>query len=104
MENVNIVNLIAVVVATAVAAAIPALLPRLPLPGVVLEIVIGAIIGPQVLGLVHPGATMSYAVLVLILTTSILGPVLTERFEPRLVPAHPKGSAVNPPNGVKGYD
>ena len=27
----------------------PPLLPRLPVPGVVLEIVIGAIIGPQVL-------------------------------------------------------
>ena len=44
----------------AIAAAIPALLPRLPLPGVVLEIVIGAIVGPQVLGIVHPGPTLNF--------------------------------------------
>lgn len=42
MEEVNIDNLIAVAVAMAIAAGIPALLPRVPLPGVVLEIVIGA--------------------------------------------------------------
>lgn len=41
MDQVNTINLIAVAVAMAIAAAIPALLPRLPLPGVVLEIVIG---------------------------------------------------------------
>src|SRR5208337_5213868 len=29
-------------------------------PGVVLEIVIGAIIGPQVLGIVHPGVTLNF--------------------------------------------
>jgi hypothetical protein len=39
MEQVDITNLI--VVAMAVAACIPALVPRLPVPGVVLEIVIG---------------------------------------------------------------
>jgi Kef-type K+ transport system membrane component KefB len=44
----------------AIAAAIPALLPRLPLPGVVLEIVLGVIVGPQVLGLVHPLATADF--------------------------------------------
>jgi Kef-type K+ transport system membrane component KefB len=37
------------------------------------------------------------AVLVLMLTTSILGPVLTERFAPRLAPAHPKLTALDPP-------
>jgi hypothetical protein len=42
------------------AAAIPAVLPRLPLPGVVLEIVIGAIIDPPVLGLVRPGAALNF--------------------------------------------
>jgi hypothetical protein len=54
------VNLIAVAAAMAVAAAIPAVLPRLPLPGVVLEIVIGAIIDPQVLGSVRPGAALNF--------------------------------------------
>jgi Kef-type K+ transport system membrane component KefB len=60
MDQVNTINLIAVAVAMAIAAAIPALLPRLPLPGVVLEIVIGAIVGPQVLGMVHPGSTLNF--------------------------------------------
>lgn len=53
-------NLIAMAVAMPLAAGIPALLPRLPLPGVVLEIVIGVVIGPQVLGIVHPGATLVF--------------------------------------------
>ncbi|MDR3531325.1 MAG: cation:proton antiporter [Rhodopila sp.] len=39
MEQVNTENLIVVALAIAIAAGIPALLPRLPLPGVVLEIV-----------------------------------------------------------------
>ena len=54
------INLIAMAVALPLAAGIPALLPRLPLPGVVLEIVIGVIIGPQVLGLVHPAVTLNF--------------------------------------------
>jgi len=41
MEQVDITNLIVVAVGMAVAACIPALVPRLPVPGVVLEIVIG---------------------------------------------------------------
>ncbi len=60
MEQVNIVNLIAVTLAMAIAAVIPALLPRLPVPGVVLEIVLGVMIGPQVLGLVHPLVTLNF--------------------------------------------
>ena len=43
-----------------IVAGIPALLPRLPLHGVVLEIVLGVIIGPQVLGLVHPSLTLNF--------------------------------------------
>jgi Kef-type K+ transport system membrane component KefB len=35
-------------------------LPGLPVPGVVLEVVLGAIIGPQVLGIVHPGETLNF--------------------------------------------
>jgi Kef-type K+ transport system membrane component KefB len=53
-------NLIVVVLAMAIAAGIPVLLRRLPLRGVVIEIVLGAVIGPQVLGLVHPGTTMNF--------------------------------------------
>ena len=60
MQQVNTENLILVAFAMAIAAGIPALLPRLPLPGVVIEIVLGAIIGPQVLGLVHPGLTLNF--------------------------------------------
>src|SRR5271166_3230739 len=60
MEHVSTENLIAVAITIAIAAGIPALLPRLPLPGVVLEIVLGVIIGPQVLGLVHPHVTLNF--------------------------------------------
>jgi len=60
MEQVSVINLIAVAVAMALAAGIPALLPGLPVPGVVLEVVLGAIIGPQVLGFVHPGVTLNF--------------------------------------------
>ncbi len=60
LEQAGITNLIAVAIAMAVAAGITALLPRLPLPGVVLKLGIGALIGPQVLGLVHPGVTLNF--------------------------------------------
>jgi Kef-type K+ transport system membrane component KefB len=60
MQHISITNLIAVALAMALAAGIPALLPRLPVPGVVFEIILGALIGPQVLGLVHPEVTMSF--------------------------------------------
>ena len=60
MQEVSTQNLILVAMAMAIAAGIPALLPRLPLPGVVIEIVLGAVIGPQVLGLVHPGMTLNF--------------------------------------------
>ena len=60
MDEVITQNLIVVAVTMAIAAGIPAALPRLPLPGVVLEIVLGVIIGPQFLGLVHPHATLDF--------------------------------------------
>ena len=60
MEHVSTENLIVVAITMALAAGIPALLPRLPLSGVVLEIVLGVIIGPQVLGLVHPHVTLNF--------------------------------------------
>ncbi len=49
------------VLVLAVAAAIPLLLglvPRLPLPGALVEIVAGVVIGPSVLGWVHPDETI----------------------------------------------
>jgi Kef-type K+ transport system membrane component KefB len=55
MGSASSTNLIIVALAVAAAAGIPALYPRLPVPGVVLEIVIGALVGPQVLDLVRPG-------------------------------------------------
>lgn len=54
MEQAGAVNLMILAVAMALAAAIPALAPRLPLPRPVLEIALGAIVGPHILGLVHP--------------------------------------------------
>jgi Kef-type K+ transport system membrane component KefB len=51
MEEGGATNLIYVGIAIAVAAAIPAGLPRLPLPGAVLEILLGILIGPQVLAI-----------------------------------------------------
>jgi Kef-type K+ transport system membrane component KefB len=60
LDQVSSVNLIAVAIVMAVAAAIPALWPRLPVPGVVLEIVLGAIIGPQILGIVHAGVALNF--------------------------------------------
>lgn len=59
MNGVDTVALMAVIVCMALAAAIPALWPRLPLPGVVLEVLLGVIIGPQVLHLAHDGKTMT---------------------------------------------
>ena len=60
LDEVSTVNLIAVASVMAIAAGVPALLPRLPVPGVVLEIALGAIIGPQLLGIVHPGVTLNF--------------------------------------------
>ena len=59
MEQATTTNLIAVSLAMAAGAVIPALLPALPIPGVVLEIVFGAVIGPQVLDVVHPGVPLN---------------------------------------------
>jgi Kef-type K+ transport system membrane component KefB len=55
MVNVDLVSVVAVFAAMTVAAGLPALFPRLGIPGVVLEIAAGVLIGPQVLGLVHTG-------------------------------------------------
>jgi len=51
---------IAVLLVYAGAAAIPALLPALPVPGVVLELLGGALFGPQSLGLIGHGPVLSY--------------------------------------------
>ena len=55
MTHIDLVGVVAVFAAMTAAAAVPALFPRLGIPGVVLEIVAGVLIGPQVLDLVHPG-------------------------------------------------
>jgi Kef-type K+ transport system membrane component KefB len=60
MQQISTENLIAVAITMALAAGIPAVLSRLPLPGEVLEIVLGAIVRPQILGLVHPGTTLNF--------------------------------------------
>ncbi|MBS0642476.1 MAG: cation:proton antiporter [Acetobacteraceae bacterium] len=52
-------NLIVVTLVVTGSAAIPALFPRLLLPGVVLELVLGALVGPQVLGWLQPGPTLA---------------------------------------------
>ena len=53
-------GLLAICAVFLLAAAIPAWLPRLPIPGVVLEIAGGALIGPQVLGLIHHGPVLDF--------------------------------------------
>jgi Kef-type K+ transport system membrane component KefB len=59
LHDVNMVALLAVFGAITAAAAIPALFPRLGVPGVVIEIAAGVLIGPQVLGLVEPNHTLN---------------------------------------------
>lgn len=58
-HSVDQVSAVAVFAAITVAAGIPALFPRLGIPGVVLEIAAGVLIGPHVLGLAEPGHTIS---------------------------------------------
>lgn len=72
MERVDIASLIAVSLAMPIAAFVPALLPRLPLPGLVLELVLGVIIGPQVLGLVLVGGGILIMILFPALARSFL--------------------------------
>ncbi len=59
MHDVDPAGLIAVFAAIAVASLIPALFPRLGIPGVVLEIAAGVLIGPHVLGLAAPGPVIT---------------------------------------------
>lgn len=59
MTHIDMVGVVAVFAAMTVAAALPALFPRLGIPGVVLEIAAGVLIGPQVLDLVHPGPVVT---------------------------------------------
>lgn len=60
MDETDVSNLIVLGVAMAFTAAIPALVPRLPIPGAVLEILLGAIVGPHILGLAHPDAVLDF--------------------------------------------
>ena len=60
MDESAVNNLIVLSAAMALSAAIPALIPRVLLPGAVLEIILGAIVGPQILGLAHPGAVVDF--------------------------------------------
>ncbi|HET6183689.1 MAG TPA: cation:proton antiporter [Acetobacteraceae bacterium] len=55
MGDADLGNLIIFAVVLALTAGLPALLPRLPVPGVVLEVLAGTVVGPQVLGWAHPG-------------------------------------------------
>ncbi|NMJ41035.1 cation:proton antiporter [Roseomonas sp. JC162] len=59
MHDADHLGLIAFFVAIAVAAAVPALLPRLAVPGVVLEILLGSLLGPPGLGLLQVGPIVS---------------------------------------------
>jgi Kef-type K+ transport system membrane component KefB len=60
MEEGAASNLIYVAAATALSAALPAMIPRLPVPGAVLEILLGVIIGPQILGLASPDVILHF--------------------------------------------
>lgn len=59
MHDVDPVGLIAMFLAMAGAAAVPALFPRLGIPGVVLEIAAGVLIGPHLLALGEPGRVIT---------------------------------------------
>jgi Kef-type K+ transport system membrane component KefB len=59
MEHVNTWNLLGVAVAMAISATITTLFPRLPVPGSVLEIVLGVLFGQQVLHILAPGPASS---------------------------------------------
>lgn len=56
--DLHVANLIGVTVAMTLAAAFPLLFPRIPVPRVVLEIALGALMGPQLLGIVHSGPVL----------------------------------------------
>jgi len=60
MHSLDPYGLLAVCFVYAAAAAIPALFPRLPVPGVVLEIAGGALLGPQLLGWIHGGRVLDF--------------------------------------------
>jgi Kef-type K+ transport system membrane component KefB len=51
-------NLVGVTVAMTLAALFPVFFPRIPVPRVVLEILLGAVMGPQMLGIIHPGTIL----------------------------------------------
>jgi len=59
MTHIDLLSVVVVFAAMTVAAGVPALFPRLGVPGVVLEIAAGVLIGPQILGLVHPGPVVT---------------------------------------------
>jgi Kef-type K+ transport system membrane component KefB len=52
-------NLVGVTVAMTLAALFPVFFPRVPVPRVVLEILIGAIMGPQLLGIIYSGPILT---------------------------------------------
>lgn len=59
MHGVDHLGLIAFFAAIAIAAAVPALLPRLAIPSVVIEILLGAALGPSALAVIESGPVIS---------------------------------------------
>ena len=59
MHDADHLGVMAFFAAIAIAAAVPALLPRLAIPGVVIEIMLGALLGPPGLGVIQVGPVVS---------------------------------------------
>ena len=60
MDEVATSTLVAIALAMVLAAGIPVLFPRLPVPGVVFEIMLGVLIGPHVLDIVEPDVVLDF--------------------------------------------
>jgi Kef-type K+ transport system membrane component KefB len=60
LQDVATTTLIAIALAMVVSAGIPVLFPRLPVPGVVLEITIGVLLGPHVLDIIEQDVVLDF--------------------------------------------
>lgn len=60
MHGVDLPGLIAVLAVYAMGSALPTLFPRIPVPGLVFEILGGALLGPQIFGLIGTGPVITF--------------------------------------------
>ena len=86
MESLHYTSLIGVAAAMALAAAIPAFFPRLLVPGVVLELAFGVVLGPQVMHVLVGGPI---AHLLYVLGLSMLFLIAGYEVNPSILRGHP---------------